>query len=196
MTFHEINHRVVNQSLINRIKSDDSDDALKEIYSNYRDEFLIWAMKHYSCEMEEAKDAFQYSVVIFYENIIYGKLTEITSKLKTYLFSIGKNRIRELARKKDRHMLYVEDQIYAKYDIYYNDMDDGYEEKLKKVESCIVKLGDPCKGILQQYYYHKKNIQEIAEIFNFKSINSLKNKKFKCLEKLKQIIKSSGFNTL
>ena len=193
MTFHENNHRVVNQSLINRIKSDDSDDALKEIYTNYRDEFLLWAMQHYSCELEEAKDAFQQSVVIFYENIIYGKVVEITIKVKTYLFSIGKNKIRELARQKGRYMLYVEDEKYAKSDIYYNDMDDRYEEKLKKVESYIVKLGDPCKSILQQYYYHKKNIQEIAENFNFKNINTLKNKKYMCLQKLKQIIKSSGF---
>lgn len=194
VTFHEIDHREVNHALINRIRHEDSDNALKEIYINYRDEFLAWAISHYLCETEEAKEAFQQSVVIFYENIIHEKVTEITCEVKTYLFGIGKNKIRELVRKKGKLMLYDEDLDYPKWELYYNDMKDGYEEKLKKIATCIEKLGDPCKTILEQYYYHKKCNQEIADMLNYKKNSTLRNRKYKCLKRLKKIIKS--FDTL
>ena len=174
-----------NHSLIERIKKGNDNDALKEIYNKYRNEFLLWGIRHHSCTMEEAKDAFQQSIVVFYENIIHGKVTEITTKVKTYLFSIGKNKIREQARQKSKHLLHIEDQVYANSDIYNNDIDEGYEEKLKKIEICMIKLGDPCKSILEQYYYNKKSMQEISEIMDYKSRDTVKNLKYKCFTTVK-----------
>ena len=75
-------------SLIERIKSKQSDKALKEVYQKYRNEFLHWAVRNHSCSMEEAKDVFQQGVVILYENVKLGKVTQITTQVKTYLFSI------------------------------------------------------------------------------------------------------------
>lgn len=184
-----------NHSLIKRIKNKGGDDALKEIYGNYRDEFLLWAVRHHSCTMEEAKDIFQQSVVIFYENIMVGKVKEITTRVKTYLFSIGKYKIYELVRQKSKHSLQVDDPVYVNSDIFYNDIDDEYEEKLKKVENCMTKLGDPCKNILEHYYYHKKSMQEISEIMDYKGSETVKNLKYKCLQRLKKII-NSGFGTI
>ena len=179
-----------NHSLIERIKNKDGDNALKEIYSKYRNEFLLWAFQHHSCSMEEAKDVFQQSIVIFYENIIYGKVTEITTQVKTYLFSIGKNKIYELERLKSKALAQVEDQVYVQSDIYYNDVEEGYEDKLDKVNTCIMKLGEPCKSILEQYYYYKKSMQEISEVMGYKNMETVKNLKYKCLQRLKQIYKS------
>ena len=184
-----------NHSLIERIKKEDGDDALKEIYGNYRNEFLLWAIRHHSCTMEEAKDVFQQTVVIFYENVIYGKLTELTTHVKTYLFSIGKNKMHELVRQKNKSFLQVEDQDYTNSDLYYNDIENGYEDKLKKVEICMVKLGDPCKSILEHYYYNKKSMQEISEIMDYNNGDTVKNLKYKCLQRLKQIV-NTGYDTI
>jgi RNA polymerase sigma-70 factor (ECF subfamily) len=177
-------------SLIERIKSRDSDEGLREIYTSYRNEFLLWAVRHHKCTMDEAKDVFQQSVIIFYENIVNGKLTEITTQVKTYIFSIGKNKILELLRLKKKQMPEFNDQIY-KYDSQVDgEVDEDYEEKLKYVEAGLGKLGDPCKSILKHYYYQKKSMVEISEILKYKNSDTVKNLKYKCLQRLRRIIKS------
>jgi len=177
-----------NHSLIERIKSRDSEKGLKEIYTNYRNEFLLWAVRHHKCTMDEAKDVFQQSVIIFYENIRSGKLTEITTQVKTYIFSIGKNKILELVRAKKKQLPEFNDQIYRDSSYLYNEADDEYEEKLRNIETSLIKLGDPCKSILMQYYYDKKSMLEISDILNYKNSETVKNLKYKCLQRLKRIV--------
>jgi RNA polymerase sigma factor (sigma-70 family) len=181
-----------NHSLIERIKGKDTDRGLKEVYDKYRDEFVIWAVKHHKCSTEEAKDVFQQTVVIFYENIIYEKVTEISTRIKTYLFSIGKNKILELLRRKSKNLPHLDEQTIASNDLYINVFDEEYEEKLLNVEESLNMLGDPCKNILEQYYYLKKSMAEISELLQYKNSDTVKNMKYKCLQRLKQIYKS-GF---
>ena len=179
-----------NHSLIERIKSKDSEKGLEEIYTNYRNEFLVWAVRHHSCTMDEAKDVFQQSVIIFYENIRSGKVKEITTKVKTYLFSIGKNKILELIRIKRKQLPEFNDQIYGDNDYLYEEVDEEYEQKLRIVEVSLKKLGDPCKSILEHYYYHRNSMEEISEILKYKNSDTVKNLKYKCLKRLRQIFKS------
>ena len=184
-----------NHSLIERIKNGDGDDALKEIYSSYRNEFIRWAIGNHSCSMEEAKDIFQQSMIILYENVVYEKLTELTTQVNTYLFGIGKNKILELLRQKGRAVIQNEDKVDYESYLYGHEMDEGFEEKMRKVEAFISKMGTPCKNILEQYYYHKKSMQEISEILDYKSGDTVKTLKYKCLQRLKQIA-NSGLGTL
>ncbi|MCG8310896.1 MAG: sigma-70 family RNA polymerase sigma factor [Cytophagales bacterium] len=179
-----------NHSLIERIRSTDSERALEEIYKNYRNEFFQWAVNKHLCSLEEAKDIFQQTVVIFYENIRYGRVTELTSQIKTYLFSIGKNKILELIRQKAKNPAHYTRIDYFDTDYLYSDFDEDYEEELKKVERSLNMLGNPCSDILKNYYYHKRSMKEIAEILDYKNSDTVKNLKYKCLQRLRQIFKS------
>lgn len=179
-----------NHSLIEEIKSRDSEKSLEKIYSDYRNEFMLWAIRNHECSMDEAKDVFQQSVIIFYENIKSGKLTQLTTKVKTYLFSIGKNKILELIRAKNKQQGQYYDQVYMDNDYLYHEADEEYEVKLMNVENCLIKMGHPCKRILEQYYYHRKSMMEISEIMDYKNSDTVKNLKYKCLQKLRQIFKS------
>ena len=69
--------------------------GFENAYLSYRDEFIMWANKNYYCDFEESRDIYQATVIQFYENVRSGRLTHLTSDLKTYLFAIGKNKIRE-----------------------------------------------------------------------------------------------------
>lgn len=184
-----------NHSLIERIKIGNGDDTLKEIYNKYQNEFIMWAMRRHSCTMEEAKDVFQQAMIIFYENVVHGKITELTVQVKTYLFSIGKNKILETFRQRSKTHIPVEDSIEVGMEMFGDEIDEEYEEKLKMVEKGLSKLGDPCKNILEFYYYHKKSMNEISKIMDYKSGGTVKNLKYKCLQRLKQIF-TSGFSTL
>ena len=180
-----------NHSLIERIKKKDGEKILEEVYRDYRNEFVLWAVRNHACTVEEAKDVFQQSIIIFYENIRSGKVTQITTLLKTYIFGIGKNKILELMRRNRKVEAQYNDQIFAVDDGFYEDLDDEYEEKLSKVTHSLAKMGDPCKGILEQYYYHRKSMTEIAESMHYKNRDTVKNLKYKCLQRLRQLMKGN-----
>ncbi len=176
--------------MIERIKNKEGDKALKEVYQKYRNEFLHWAVRNHSCSLEEAKDIFQQGIVIFYENIRLEKVTHFTTQVKTYLFSICKNKLLEMLRNKSKEQSKYNDQVLLNDEFYFSTVTDDFEEKISVVEACLLEMGDPCKGILEQYYYHKKSMVEISEILNYKNSDTVKNLKYKCLQRLKQNCKS------
>jgi RNA polymerase sigma-70 factor (ECF subfamily) len=141
--------------------------------------------------MEEAKDVFQQTMIIFYENIISEKLTDIKTQVKTYLFGIGKNKLHELLRDKNKQSAQFNDQIYVNTEYDYQDAEDAYEDQLKLVEVCLDELGDPCRRILGQYYYHRKTMLQISESLGYKNSETVKNLKYKCLQRLRQIVSKS-----
>lgn len=69
----------------------DPNPVLVKIYREYRKEFLSWAYNNYGAGEDDALDSFQDAMIILYKNVREGKLTDLQSSLKTYLFSIGKN---------------------------------------------------------------------------------------------------------
>nr|MBP9791004.1 hypothetical protein [Bacteroidia bacterium] len=96
-------------------------EPLQEIYCNHRNEFLNWAIFHYSCSEEEAKDVFQDSIVAFYENIVGGKLRHLTCDVKTYIFGVGKFKLLTLLKKNGR-------TITLNEEILINDLDNSLEK--------------------------------------------------------------------
>lgn len=116
-------------SLIDRIKNADADKELRKIYTKYREEFLAWSINTHKCTEDEAIEVFQQTMIVFYENIIIGKLKVFTSKVKTYIFSIGKHKILELRREQKKNDSYDSDYQFDERDIYINEFDDEYEKK-------------------------------------------------------------------
>ena len=65
--------------------------GLSLLYESCRHEFMNWIMKFTGCNEEDASEYYHASVLITYDNIHNGKLEDLRSSLKTYLFGIGKN---------------------------------------------------------------------------------------------------------
>ncbi len=181
-----------NHSLIERIKKNDGEQVLREIYQQHRNEFLHWAVRNHACSTEEAKEVFQQSIVVFYENVIHGKVTTIDVQMKTYIFGIGKYKLMELIRRRDSMREHIDEESMEITDIYHGMFDDQYESKLSQIEVCLRQIGEPCNTILQHYYYHKKSMQEIADLMNYKNRETVKNLKYKCLMRLKKNFFTSG----
>ena len=179
-----------NHSLIEEIKNKDGERALKEVYSLYRNEFILWAVRNHSCTIEEAQDIFQHIVIKFYENIINGKLTEITTKVETYLFGIGKNKIHELLRKKKQATPSESSDYFIDTGLFYGEEDDQYVKEVSKVSKLLNVLGDPCKSILVQFYYHNLSMTDISDKLDYKNSDTVKNLKYKCIQRLKKLFNS------
>jgi len=164
-------------------------EVLGQLYTAYREPFLQWALKHYACSIEEAKDAYQHSILVFYEKLRQEQLTVLKSSIKTYLFAIGKNHLRERFRYRQKHTSneLVLLQHGEQFDVSMtNDTTDEDSEKIAKMQAILGQLGSKCQQILRLFYYEKKGMEEIAAKLSYSSTGSAKNQKYKCLEQVRK----------
>ncbi len=172
-------------SVIEKIKSGDK-STLDAIYKQYRAEFISWVVKQYNCGTDEAKDVYQSAVLILYENIVNGKLTELTSSVKTYLYSVGKNKMREARKITSRYKFEITEGLFVP-----TAPDENSEDELtaqfNTVTASLNTLGEPCSTVLQLFYYEKQSMEQIAEKQGYKNKDTAKNLKHKCLKRLRKI---------
>jgi RNA polymerase sigma factor (sigma-70 family) len=168
---------------------------LEAIYKTHKIEFVNWITSQYNCSEEDAKDIYQFAIITFYENIRSEKLSELNSSVKTYLFAIGKHKALEQKKAAVKFKYLQENQEPPMPDIGKWD-DDLYEESLQLVEKCLNKLGEPCKSLLELYYFHGLSMEEIADKMSYKNRFTSKNLKYKCVNRLRRLyleeLKTSG----
>ena len=60
-------------------------------------------------------------------------------------------------------------------------------EDFMLMEHAMDKIGEPCKSLLEAYYFQKKSMPEIADFFGYTNADNAKTQKYKCLIRLKKI---------
>ncbi len=154
--------------------------ALEELYQKYYRMMTKMVISNSGTE-EEAKDIYQEALVVFWQKAVSGKLV-LTSKISTYIYSVCQNLWRkELERKK---RLSHEEKDAPEY------MEHDKAERAKLINQCIHQLGDTCKKVLMYYYFDEMSMQEIADKLGFANTNTAKTKKYKCKQKLDELVKS------
>lgn len=172
---------------IEAIRSGDN-TYITTIYRDYRQPFISWIKNEFNCSEDDAIEFFQTAVVILYDNIISGKLTELNSNIKTYLFSIGKNKAHEWLRHKQKQSSSVDDLLIQYIHDDAPDTDEAeFADNLRKVETGMNALGEPCRTLLQLFYYYKASMREICEKLEYKNEDTAKNQKYKCLKRLQAL---------
>lgn len=160
---------------------------LGKIYSSNIADFKIFARK-YQMENELIKDVYQESMIVLYENIISGKLTKLQSSIKTYLFAIGKYKLIQHLRLKEKNPFIHFDDISLLYEF------DSCEEKeeegdnISLIQNGYRQLGEKCQQILRMFYYEGKKLDEIQQQLDYDSKDTVKSQKSRCLRQLKNII--------
>lgn len=152
--------------------------AIKQLYDMYRDMFIRYFTKTYSIQEADAAEIYQESFLAMYQNVVNGKVTTITSSLKTYLFRIGKhktyNRFRDAKPTIELHSSMPD-----------TDSEDG-ELIQEVVYEVVFAMENPCSRLLSLFYWERKNMKEIAGIMNYKNEQVAKNRKSSCMKKLKE----------
>lgn len=174
------------QTLIQRIKDGD-ETSLVKIYKEYRPAFQQWAQHSYRIDEEQSADAFQDAVVCLYRNIVQGKLESLTSSLKTYLFAIGKN----VVRKKLQQPVTLESSELGLVENLYTDPVDQFatNDRQQLVARLMETIGEPCKSILELFYFRGFSMEAIATRLQYKNENVVKTQKLRCLTSLKNMVR-------
>lgn len=176
-----------NQNIIKAIQLNDK-RVIQDLYYDNRDYFLNWAAKEHHISFEDAKDLYQDSMVVLIQKIQDRKIERIFVSLRAYILGLGKQLIRnkikeEFNRDKRENIFSSRMVLFGGNPI----EDDRIGIVLSKLES----LPNPCRSILTQYYLESVTYEEIAVSLQYKSVNSLKVQKYRCLKYLKEMV----FNT-
>lgn len=119
-----------------------------------------------------------------------GQLQPMTCSLHTFLFSIARNKYREVVR--STREIYIEEYFEGiSSDILYNQGDDDDKEiKIRIVDECIQMMPPRCLEILTLFYIEGKTLDEIMQIRKDKNSSKvgLKSAKYKCMNSLREKI--------
>lgn len=160
--------------------------ALEIIYTDNKAKVCAFILGNSGSEAE-AKDIFQEAVIAFYENVRNEKFKG-ESTIGTYLYSIArfkwlnqikKNAIRTGHHEKARKEEFTESPMAV--------LIEG--ERKSGVLEVLDQLGEACKELLVESLYHNASMKEIAQSGGYSSEQIVRNKKYKCLQKLKELLK-------
>lgn len=173
--------------IVNLIKKADP-RGLSIVYESFRAEFIHWIMRLQRCGNEDARELYQASVLILYDNVMAGKLDSLRSSLKTYLFGIGKNLVWQRYRTNHRQQVVGAEFYLVNYLLVDGDSQLANDINLEIVSHSYQQLGGPCHELLGHYYFGRKNMEEIAGLMGYKNPDTAKNQKYKCMERLRKMV--------
>jgi RNA polymerase sigma factor (sigma-70 family) len=136
---------------------------------------------------DEALDIFQEGLVTLYKKV---NSDDFDQNIKIVGFLIQSCKFlwsNELRKKKVRQ---GSDDTKLGFLEYEDEMEETIEkeEKIQLIEAAIKKLGDKCKQILEAFYFKSISMTIIAEKFGFRSVNSAKAQKYKCMERVRTMV--------
>ena len=176
------------QSLIQSLRSDaNPDEAIRHLY---RTQFRLTVayIKQNSGTEEDAEDIFQELVLLFIEILKKDKFRG-ESSVSTFLYALTRNIwLNELNRRgksKRRDEIFEKGKDVSDVDVSHLIADRETKMQLMKV---VDKLGETCKKILLAFYYENLAIKEILQTLNYENEQVVRNKKYKCLKQLEQMM--------
>lgn len=139
---------------------------------------------------DDAKDVFQESIIVLYDKVKGGKF-ELSSKLKTFLYSVCRRLWLKRLSYKSRNVGSIQDfEDVLPVEEYIEDQEEK-DRQFRQMEAALFRLGEPCRTIIEDFYINNKSMQEICIKFGYTNADNAKNQKYKCLQRLKKIFFSS-----
>jgi len=177
-------------TILEKIKAGDH-QPLYNLYDEYRDDFIRWALNNYPCNEEEAKDVFQEVIIRFYNNVINNSLLHLSCDIKTYLWAIGKYQLLNLTKNKKKTVTFSSDELIKDSETTDESMSKKEDENHNKemVRQHLALLDEKSKKILVLYYLEGKDMKTIAEEMGYKNSDVAKKRKYEVMKKLASLVK-------
>jgi RNA polymerase sigma factor (sigma-70 family) len=174
--------------LVSHLRSGtDMNDPLRFMYREYF-EGLAWFVINNSGSRQDAEDIFQEVMVSFIEVVQAGKFRG-ESTVRTFLFSLNRfawlNELKRRGRAGQRELKYERAQDREEADV---SMAIADREARTAVMKLVEALGDTCRRILVLFYYQDRSMKEILAELDYENEQVVRNKKYKCLKKLEEMV--------
>lgn len=156
--------------------------AVERLYTQWREEFLAFASR-YGGSQDDVLDAYQDALVILYENVRKGKLTELSSSPKTYLFSIGKYTLLNNLKRQGKQRALVSETVEQA--VNWTPVDDELNDRQQRLMEALKGLGKSCRELIDLFYYQRLSIREIVAKTGLKNEDTVKAQKSRCVKSLR-----------
>lgn len=139
--------------------------------------------------LEDARDIFHDALIIYYEKAKFTQAS-IHHSEQSYLLGIVKKLWIRKFKNDIRNTSLT--GIEAMPDLAHT----LSEEKPvpEKILRYLTKVGTKCMDLLQAFYYEKAPLEEIARRGNYSGIRSATVQKYKCLEKIRDLVKQKSMS--
>ena len=166
-----------------------SEGQMRYLYQQLREPLLAYLQKQ-GARAEEAKDVFQESLLCLYENVREDKFRG-QSSLQTYLISIARFIWLNQMKRADK-LQQIKDQLEPEF-IDQSQIRSYLErERDRQLAQFMGQLGEDCQTVLRYAFYEEWSAKQIAEAMNYKNEQIARNKKFKCLQKLRTLLENNA----
>ncbi len=184
----EVVKNYTDEELLAAIKSGrDVNPVLRFLYRQYFEGLRIYVEQNNGSH-QDAEDIFQEVLVSFFELVKLDKFRG-DSSIKTFLFSLSRNIwLNELKRKgraQARELKYEKGKDDQAPD---TSVVIAGRESRRQVMEIVGRLGEGCKKILLAFYYENLSMKEILAQTDYESEQVVRNKKYKCLKQLEQML--------
>ena len=177
--------KLTDQQILEFLKGDSSAQQEKAFRAMYKQFFqsVETLVRTNNGTKQDAEDIFQDALVAVFNNIREDQFT-LQSTLKTYVFSISRyiwlNKLRRHGRETDLNSEHEQIEIPE------NQMKALVKgERSEIIANLVAKMCEECRQLLLYFYYDRLRMKRIAELMNFSSEQVTKNKKSRCMKKLR-----------
>jgi RNA polymerase sigma factor (sigma-70 family) len=165
-------------------------DALGWIYERHRLNFITWCTLEYRCNVEAATDMYQRVVMVFYDNVMDNKFEnpKHENSLLAYFKTTARNKQQEDWRASSKTQLGDNEKLSEQEDdIFDIEESERISMQLEHLPRALNKLGDPCKTMLEMFYFQRLSDASICEKIGYSNTDSVKTGRYKCIKRLKKI---------
>jgi RNA polymerase sigma factor (sigma-70 family) len=160
----------------------DRTQALAQLYRQGFPPVRRYVGRHGGSE-QDAQDVFQDALIVLYEQATAGTLV-LTAAASTYLLGISRNLwYHELRRRARLPQQALPDDAEPPAELA------EPAEPAQAVLDYVEQLGEKCKSVLLGFYYFQQPLAQLARTHGYRSVRSATVQKFKCLERLRNLVK-------
>ncbi|MEM7370473.1 MAG: sigma-70 family RNA polymerase sigma factor [Bacteroidota bacterium] len=157
------------------------------LFDQHKGMALQGKRKH-NISLEDARDAYSDAVISVSRQIQQGKFRG-DSKLSTWFYQVFRNYCIKRFHKAKRQQIDWADEMPNLPETAQNMLETLIEkDQFDTLYEWMGQLGENCRQILVLREFHQYTPKEIAEKIGFKNAQSVSSKRFKCLEKLRELI--------
>lgn len=187
--------------IISKIK--ENSDALGIVFKKCKPGAIQFLRKinYQSNERIDIEDIFQDAILVLYENIVNKDfILASNTSLQTYLNSVCRNQLLKKIEKNNVVELNENkgndeghDEVMEFNPLIIDTLEefvDIKEQQFNAMEKALEKIkqaGGHCYELLTLFWYHRKSMSELSEVFGYSNADNTKNQKARCQKRLEKL---------
>lgn len=174
---------ISDSDLLLRLSSGQS-AAFELLYHCYSPSIAAYITNNHGTS-HDAEDIFQEAIIVLLQKVRQPHF-QLTSSLKTYLFSIARHLW--LKRLRDNKLLPVNDiAIYQGPEDAFVTTLHPEKSKYEQVQSWITRITLNCQRILKAIFFYREPMDTLMKKMKWKNRHTAANQQYKCIQQVKKI---------